>query len=125
MTILRISQATVREDKCDEFLQALRQLVRDFPARYDGWSVMSSPSTGRTGRLSATCRGGAAAVSAGATLTYYDGNRSRAATDRLNPLIDAGSFEVHLARTFPWRRARDAHLALRDQYIGRMALRVS
>jgi hypothetical protein len=36
MTILRISQATVREDKCDEFLQALRQLVRDFPARYDG-----------------------------------------------------------------------------------------
>jgi len=63
-------------------------------------------------------------ASTSATLTYYDADRSRAATDRLNALIDASSFEVHLARVFPLQRARDAHLALHDHYIGKLALRV-
>jgi len=67
----------------------------------------------------------AVASSTRATLTYYDGDRSRAASDRLNALIDASSFEVHLAQTFPLERARDAHLALRDHYIGKLALRVT
>lgn len=67
----------------------------------------------------------AMATSTTATLTYYDGDRSRAATDRLNAIIDASTFEVHLARTFPLDRARDAHLALQDHYLGKLALQVS
>ncbi len=67
----------------------------------------------------------AIATSTSATLSYYDGDRSRAATGRLNAIIDASSFEVHLARTFPLERARDAHRALRDHYVGKLALRVT
>jgi NADPH:quinone reductase-like Zn-dependent oxidoreductase len=66
-----------------------------------------------------------AGASTTAPVRYYDGDRSRAATDRLNALIDAGSFEVHLARTFPLQRARDAHDTLRGHYIGKLALRVT
>lgn len=66
----------------------------------------------------------ALATSPGATVSYYDGDRRRAATDRLNALIDASSFEVHVARTFPLERVQDAHLALRDHYVGKLALRV-
>lgn len=60
-----------------------------------------------------------------ATLSHYDGDRSRAATDQLNAIIDASSFEVHIARTFPLVRARDAHLALRHHHVGKLALRVT
>ncbi|MEH1101190.1 quinone oxidoreductase family protein [Micromonospora sp. CPCC 205561] len=60
----------------------------------------------------------------GATLSHYDGDRSRTATDRLNAIIEASSFEVHVARTFPLERAGDAHRALNDHYVGKLALRV-
>lgn len=59
-----------------------------------------------------------------ATVSYYDGDRRKAATDRLNAIIDAGPFEVHLAQTFPLAHAADAHLALRDHYVGKLSLRV-
>ena len=57
-----------------------------------------------------------------AGVKYYDGERRRAATDRLNAIIEASPFEVHLAQTFPLERAHDAHLALDDHYIGKMLL---
>ncbi|MER7415832.1 NADP-dependent oxidoreductase [Micromonospora peucetia] len=63
-------------------------------------------------------------ASPGATVSHYDGDRSRAATDRLNAIIEASSFEVHVARTFPLERARDAHRALNDHYVGKLALQV-
>ncbi|MEQ4300128.1 zinc-binding dehydrogenase [Plantactinospora sp. B6F1] len=59
-----------------------------------------------------------------ATVSYYDGDRGRAATDRLNAIIEASSFEVHVARTFPLERAQDAHRALNDHYLGKLVLRV-
>ncbi|WP_199235941.1 quinone oxidoreductase family protein [Micromonospora sp. S4605] len=58
------------------------------------------------------------------TVSYYDGDRSRTATDRLNAIIEASSFEVHVARTFPLERAADAHRALGDHYVGKLALKV-
>ncbi|GIF71119.1 quinone oxidoreductase family protein [Asanoa siamensis] len=54
----------------------------------------------------------------------YDGDRSRTATDRLNAIIESGAFEVHVARTFPLERAADAHRALNDHYLGKLALKV-
>jgi len=59
-----------------------------------------------------------------ATVSYYDGDVSRAGTDRLNAIIEASSFEVHVARTFPFKRVQDAHRALNDHYVGKLALKV-
>lgn len=63
-------------------------------------------------------------TSPGATMSYYDGDRSPTATDRLNAIIEASSFEVHVARTFPMERIKDAHRALNDHYVGKLALEV-
>ncbi|MDT0531046.1 NADP-dependent oxidoreductase [Micromonospora sp. DSM 115977] len=63
-------------------------------------------------------------TSPGATVSHYDGDRGRTATDRLNAIIEASSFEVHVARTFPLARAGDAHRALNDHYVGKLALKV-
>lgn len=63
-------------------------------------------------------------TSPGATVSYYDGDRSRTATDRLNAIIEASSFEVHIARTFPLERVEDAHRTLDDHYVGKLALKV-
>ncbi|SDF30569.1 NADPH:quinone reductase [Cellulosimicrobium cellulans] len=60
-----------------------------------------------------------------ARLSHYDGDRSRRALERLNAVVAASSFEVHVARTFPLERVQDAHAALRDHYVGKLALRVS
>ncbi|MBA2892343.1 quinone oxidoreductase family protein [Nonomuraea soli] len=63
-------------------------------------------------------------TSPGSPVSYYDGDRSRSATDRLNAIIEASSFEVHIAQSFPTERVRDAHRALNDHYVGKLALRV-
>ena len=59
-----------------------------------------------------------------AMVSYYDGDIRRAGTDRLNAIIEASSFEVHVARTFPFKRIQDAHRALNDHYVGKLALKV-
>jgi hypothetical protein len=33
-------------------------------------------------------------------------------------------FRVHVARTFPLEQAREAHLALGEHYLGKLALRI-
>ncbi len=63
-------------------------------------------------------------TSPGAKVSYYDGDRSRTATDRLNTIVEASSFEVHVARTFPMERVKDAHRALNNHYVGKLALKV-
>lgn len=65
------------------------------------------------------------ASSPAATVTRYDGDRSRAATDRLNEAIETGDLEVHIASTFPLERARDAHEAMGKHYVGKQVLQVS
>jgi NADPH:quinone reductase len=41
---------------------------------------------------------------------------------RLNELVDAGPFEVHLGKTFPLDQVADAHQTLGSHYLGRLAL---
>ena len=46
----------------------------------------------------------------------------KAQIDKLNQLIEAGPFEVHVARTFALEQAADAHRALEEHYLGKLAL---
>ena len=43
--------------------------------------------------------------------------------EKLNRLIEAGPFEVHIARTFPLDKAADAHRELDTHYLGKLGLR--
>lgn len=54
----------------------------------------------------------------------YDGDSGRAALERLNELIEAGPFEVHVHRTFPLEQAAAAQAALEEHHLGKIALRV-
>lgn len=64
-------------------------------------------------------------VSPAARVTYYDGDRSRVSTERLNAIVEASAFEVHVPAEFPLDRAQDAHRALREHYVGKMVLKIS
>jgi NADPH2:quinone reductase len=57
-------------------------------------------------------------------VSYYDADITRAGTDRLNAIIEASTFEVHVAGTFPLEHVKDAHRALNDHYVGKLALKV-
>ncbi|MGH8471806.1 MAG: quinone oxidoreductase family protein [Gammaproteobacteria bacterium] len=58
----------------------------------------------------------------GVRLSSYDVVPGQEAIDKLNRLIEAGLFEVHIARTFPLVQAAEAHRALDDHYLGKLAL---
>jgi NADPH:quinone reductase-like Zn-dependent oxidoreductase len=60
---------------------------------------------------------------AGVTVKSYDGMPTPGTIDKLNQLIEAGPFEVHVARTFPLDQAAEAQRALDEHYLGKMALR--
>ena len=49
-------------------------------------------------------------------------NITRRSLDEVNRLIDAGPFEVKVARTFTLDQAADAQRALNDHYLGKLAL---
>lgn len=61
----------------------------------------------------------------GVQIQSYDGDADAEIIERLNRLIESGPFEVHVARTFPLDKAADAHRALDEHYLGKLALRVS
>ena len=60
----------------------------------------------------------------GVAIEAYDGETGRALIDRLNSLIDAGPFEVHVDRTFRLEEASQAHKALTEHHLGKIALRI-
>lgn len=57
------------------------------------------------------------------SITRYDGTPNAKAIQKLNELIEAGPFEVHVARTFPLAQAAEAQRALEQHYLGKLALR--
>ena len=94
---------TAGGEKTDEALSAIRQGGRiAYPH-----GVMPEP----------TARDGVA-------VEAYDGENSPALIDRLNALIDSGPFEVHVDRTFPLAEASQAHKALTEHHLGKIALRI-
>ena len=56
-------------------------------------------------------------------LKSYDGDATPEEIAKLNRLIEETPIEVHVARTFPLDRAADAHRALDEHYLGKLALR--
>lgn len=63
---------------------------------------------------------------ADATVTSYVGDDAGPqAFEKLNGLIESGPFEVHVARTFPLEHAAQAHRALDEHHLGKLALRPS
>lgn len=60
---------------------------------------------------------------AGITIESYDGMPDREVFQRLNRLIEAGPFNVHIARTFPLEQAAEAQRALETHFLGKLALR--
>jgi NADPH:quinone reductase-like Zn-dependent oxidoreductase len=64
-------------------------------------------------------------ASHGVRMSSYDVELSQEVIAKLNRLIEASPFEVHIARTFPLDRAAEAHRALDDHYLGKLALRLS
>ena len=62
-------------------------------------------------------------VRPGVRVSNYDVSIDRGAIAKLNRLIEAGPFEVHVARTFPLDQAAAAHRALAEHYLGKLALR--
>ncbi|HEU4934747.1 MAG TPA: NADP-dependent oxidoreductase [Pyrinomonadaceae bacterium] len=63
-------------------------------------------------------------VTKGVSIEAYDGEGGREAMERLNELIEAGPFEVHVHRTFPLEQAAQAQAALEEHHLGKIALRV-
>jgi NADPH:quinone reductase-like Zn-dependent oxidoreductase len=59
----------------------------------------------------------------GITMASYDGDPTPEAIARLNRLIEKAPFEVHVARTFPLEKAGEAHEALNQHFLGKLALR--
>lgn len=60
----------------------------------------------------------------GVRIECYDGEADAEIIEKLNRLIDAGPFEVHVARTFPLAKAAEAHRALGEHHLGKLALRL-
>jgi NADPH:quinone reductase-like Zn-dependent oxidoreductase len=59
----------------------------------------------------------------GIKVKRYDGEGSPALLKKLNKLIEAKPFKVHVARTFALDEADDAHRALDEHFLGKLALR--
>jgi len=59
----------------------------------------------------------------GVKVQSYDMEPNPAQIEKLNRLIEAGPFEVHVARTFPLDKAAEAHRELDKHYLGKLALR--
>jgi NADPH:quinone reductase-like Zn-dependent oxidoreductase len=61
----------------------------------------------------------------GVHLSSYDAIRGQEATAKLHHLIDSGAFEIHVARTFLLEQVQEAHGALNEHFLGKLALRPS
>jgi NADPH:quinone reductase-like Zn-dependent oxidoreductase len=62
---------------------------------------------------------------AGVDIKSYDGIPNQQVFEKLNRLVEAGPFEVHIGRTFSLDQAAEANLALESHFLGKIALRTS
>ena len=61
-------------------------------------------------------------VPSNVSLLPYDANIDEALIDKLNKLIEAGPFEVHLGNTYSLDQVGDAQLAIGSHHLGRLAV---
>ena len=60
----------------------------------------------------------------GVAVEAYDGENTPALIERLNTLINSGSFQVHVDKTFRLEEAGKAQEALEEHHLGKLALRI-
>jgi NADPH:quinone reductase-like Zn-dependent oxidoreductase len=110
------------------------QALRDFaPSGVDAALITASGGRGLDEALAAVRSGGRVAhpngvepppkARAGITVQAYDGIPDPALMAKLNRLIDAGPFEVHVDQTFTLDQAAEAQRALERHHLGKLALR--
>src|SRR5262245_47293139 len=63
-------------------------------------------------------------VPSGVAVEAYDGEFSPELMNRLNALIDSGPFAVQVDRTFRLEEASEAHKALSEHHLGKIALQI-
>jgi NADPH:quinone reductase-like Zn-dependent oxidoreductase len=118
----------VADGKKDDIAAAARQFA---PQGLDA-VLLTAGGEGAEKALSALRQGGRAAYPngvelipkerAGIKIQSYDGEYAPPPFEKLNRLIEAGPFKVHIARTFNLDQAAEAQRALEDHYIGKLAL---
>ncbi|MFC4017133.1 NADP-dependent oxidoreductase [Micromonospora sp. GCM10011542] len=59
------------------------------------------------------------------TVRAYDGETGPRQLQRLNELIEAGPFQVHVAESFPLGKVAEAHRRLQTSFTGRLVLTVA
>ena len=124
----RLGADVVVNGRKDDVAAAARALRP--PASMPPWSP---PAARRPIGAGGAARGGRVAyphgvapepkVRPGVRISNYDVSIDRGAIATLNRLIEAGPFEVHVARTFPLDQTAGAHRALAEHYLGKLALR--
>ena len=127
----RLGADVVVNGRTDDVAAAARTLA---PAGLDA-ALMTAGGEAADRALAAVREGGRVAypngvrpepkVRPGVRLSSYDVSIDRGAIDKLSRLIEAGPFEVHVARTFRLEQAAEAHQALDEHYLGKLALRLS
>jgi NADPH:quinone reductase-like Zn-dependent oxidoreductase len=129
--VQRLGADAVADGRSDKVLEVAREFA---PDGID--AALITAGGGETDRaLSAIRAGGRVAHPNGVmpepkpparvSVDAYDGEGGRDAIDRLNQLIEAGPFEVHVHRVFPLEQAADAQAALEEHHLGKIALKVS
>lgn len=109
-------------------------VAREFaPAGLDA-ALLTAGGEAAEQALSAVREGGRAAYPngvqpepqspSGVRISAYNGDPDPEILGKLDRLIASGPFEVHVARTFPLDQAAEAHRALADHHLGKLALRV-
>lgn len=126
----RVGADAVVEGRTGDVLAAARAFA---PGGLDA-ALLTAGGEGAEKALAAIRPGGRAAyptgvepesrAPGGVRLDVYNGDADRDVIDRLNRLIERGPFDVHVARTFPLEHAPDAHRALDEHYLGKLALRI-
>lgn len=126
--------ADVSLDGRGEVTQVLARIREAAPDGVDGLLAMAGGPT--LDRLTETLRDGGVLAyphgvqpepgeRPGVTVRAYDGETGPRQLQRLNELIEAGPFEVHVAERFPLGRAAEAHRRLQTSYLGRLLLTVN
>jgi NADPH2:quinone reductase len=64
-------------------------------------------------------------AASGIQMRGFDGEVTRARLKRLNDLIEAGPFHVHINAKYPLDRAAEAHSAVEQHHLGKVVLKIA
>jgi len=129
--VKRLGADAAVDGRSDEVLE----VAREFATNGIDAALVTAGGEATDRALSAMRKGGRVAypngvmpepkAPAGVSVEAYDGEGGRELMDRLNELIEADPFEVHVHRVFPLTQAAAAQAALEEHHLGKIALRIA